>query len=105
MSGRWVRRVDPAVEHRCDLPEHARVSDVWQCDCGRRYTCLDHYTRRGGMVTTEADWQRRYWPWPRLDPAIPSSLVGVEIVDDEVVDLLLNGDRTRGGARDVRRSR
>lgn len=102
MSGRWVRRVeDRRPQHRCQPPEQAEAGDIWQCDCDRRFTCVDAQTRRGNYVTCRADWARRYWPWPRLDQTIPVREVGLG-VDPALVDKLLNGPRDRDGAREVR---
>lgn len=53
------------AEHTCYPPDHAQRGDVWRCRCGKRYTCVDHVTRSGHMVTMRADWRRRWWPWPR----------------------------------------
>jgi hypothetical protein len=62
-SGEIVRSA--TAPHECGVPEHGHPGDVWRCDCGRRYTCVDYTTMRGNFVTMRADWLRRFWPWPR----------------------------------------
>ena len=52
--------------HECGPPARAQTGAVWRCDCGRRWTCVVSITERPGFISMEADWRRRYWPWPRL---------------------------------------
>lgn len=52
--------------HKCELPVIAGKDDVYWCDCGKHYTCINSLTLRDkGHMPITADWVRRNWPWPR----------------------------------------
>ncbi len=61
-------------------------------------------TREPGRTTCRADWRRRLWPWPRLDPYLePVRITGLVRPDDPVLDTMLNGGyRTREDAAEHR---
>lgn len=95
MSGRYLRR----GEHRCDPPRDGRVRDVWQCDCGRRWTCTASAIDSPHLdPTVEVVWHRRWWPWPRPDPAADD---GEDI--DAMVDRMLG--RTKAAIDGARSGR
>lgn len=73
MSGQLLRSTSSkAGRHECAPPDQAEQGAVWQCDCGKRWTCVNHVTERPGRVTMQADWRRRYWPWPRRNQEDPA---------------------------------
>lgn len=64
MTGRMLYQ--PPPQHECQTPERAAFGAVWQCGCGRRYTCIKRPTPPRGLVSVNSCmWVRRYWPWPR----------------------------------------
>lgn len=76
MSGQLLRRgTPPEARHSCDPPERGVRGDVWRCDCGRRWTCTwdyevfdvpeEDFASTAEPIVNAADWERRYWPWPR----------------------------------------
>lgn len=80
MGGQYVRRA--STSHRCDPPRDGRVRDVWQCDCGRRWTCTASAVDSPHLAPeVVVVWHRRWWPWPRLQAATE---------DEEDVDAMVD---------------
>lgn len=64
MSGRIIYRA-----HNCDVPTEGAKGDIWQCDCGRRYRCVDpsrRMTLTRSYLDIRAGWRRHRRPWPRI---------------------------------------
>lgn len=65
MSQGYLRRGTEVAKHVCKPPTDGQQGDIWRCACGWRWTCLAHQTNLGTLTICEANWIRRYWPWPR----------------------------------------
>lgn len=89
MSGRIA--YSPSKPHRCEPPDRAEFGTVWQCDCGRRWTCRKRPLPVRGMVSANpCTWERRYWPWPRLStPPVDRELCAMLDVDPAEVERLI----------------
>lgn len=71
MSGQFLRQ-----RHRCDCPTVANLGDVWQCDCGQRWTRVSSGTPIMGGMPPGAHWERRRWPWPRSRRVLDDDRIG-----------------------------
>jgi hypothetical protein len=46
------------------------------CDCGRRWTCVAEVVNMPGLLDVGgAEWERRYWPWPRRLKSHPGDFI------------------------------
>jgi hypothetical protein len=65
MDGQLLREGESP--HRCEPPKQAQTGAVWRCDCSRRWICVSPITESPRLISMQAHWRRRYWPWPRTD--------------------------------------